>query len=84
MLAEMAESMDCLQEVKGVRMISLSKMAEGLSAFGYQEYELPKPKKFFDFKTLDGKAMRIMNRLAAAMLVQLEAPLKNLKTQLIG
>ncbi len=50
-----------------------------MNAFGYKDYERPKSKKNFDFKGLDYKAIRIMNRLALFIWKKMEEPIKKMK-----
>ena len=45
------------------KVIDVRPLLEGLESFGYVFYKQPNPKKNFDFKSLDLKSIRIMNRL---------------------
>ena len=65
MVIEMLEQMECFLDVGELEMtvISLERLIDGLSTFGYTDIVKPKQKKNFDFKHLDMKSIRIMNRL---------------------
>jgi hypothetical protein len=58
--------MDCMHRLmpQYVPIIDLDKFIEGLQAFGYSDLQLPKPKKNFDFRSLDAKSILIMNSLS--------------------
>jgi hypothetical protein len=71
--------MECLQEVEDVKVVDLKKLVSGLAVFGYKEMSAPKPKKNFDFHSLDLRSLRIMNRLAKLILTHLELPLKQMR-----
>lgn len=78
MIAELFEQIECLHEIEGVQVVHLTKFIEGLSAIGYKDLERPKSKKNFDFKMLDLRSIRLMNRLANLVMVHLEGPMKQL------
>ena len=78
MIVEMFESMNCLfySSPEAIKIVDLDKFIEGLQTFGYQDLPLPKPKKNFDFRTLDAKSILIMNNLSVKVMEYLDVPLR--------
>jgi hypothetical protein len=64
--------------VSSIAVFQLDKFIDGLTTFGYQDLPLPKPKKNFDFHSLDAKSILIMNKLAAKVMEYLDTPLRQL------
>ena len=61
MITDMLEQMECLI---GETFFNLRIFTNGLSAFGYKDLELPKSKRNMDFRSLDLKSIRVLNRLS--------------------
>lgn len=73
-LETMLDSMQCMHQVQkiGLQLIDLQILVEQLEICGYYDYPRPKSQKNFDFRILDLKSIRIMNRLTQKVYKEVE------------
>ena len=60
MIDQMLDRIECTHTIDhlGQKVLVLSRILEGLSAFGYKDHPKPKSKKNFEFGRLDVKSIR--------------------------